>query len=151
MRKLNVEFREGRSAKAPELHALEFAERLKNPKNDGIQTDKGKRLRQAGVRDIWESAGYLLIRVHNRPRGKVFTPIDIKPDAQLSGTRVQTLRVTWGFHEDGTSFCTKDSWTNLGCANHVTVKPWTGYSVFQCSIERPESIGGISPRGVSKT
>lgn len=102
--RLGIYFEDGRSEKAPQLHALRVVSELcssdlsncekkakktipRDNQREHQHTTKGR-----GIRDKWQVAEDVGVRAHHRPGRKFFTPVDVKTDGiryvPLQGVRV---------------------------------------------------------------
>ena len=152
IKQLNLEFREGRAAKAAKLHSLETrrrsglrkAERLKKVEEKEVKAFS--HLGKLSGMDYWSERGELgrWVRVHVTPRLTKFLPMDAPEDGGRNKgpgrkTRLMASRLSQGTCNDGTRFREDDDWTtSKGCSS---MRPWTGKTVFIVNRKHDADFG----------
>ena len=72
-----------------------------------------------------------IVRLHNRLRKALFTPIDVKmPDDILSEKSVGRVRITEGMYADGRKVYICDDWTKPRNAHRALETLWVGTTTF---------------------
>ena len=127
---LNLEFRDGRSAKAAKLHSILKKERQAKAEEKTAQADVtfsesagGDHWSERGERGRW-------VRVHSVPRTMDFLPHEAAKGPG-SKTRLLSVRSTSGVDARGRQFKVEDDWTH-SIPRHCVGKglKWTGRTIF---------------------
>ena len=126
---MQLEFREGRAAKAAQLHLVQRLE----PQGE---------FREEAASDRWEERGEQgrWVRYHRTPRVAMFTPFRV-PNGPGRKTRLNTVRETIGIDEVGCRFKLTDDWTRKADAHRVLPARWTGITVFRTSEHDDKDFG----------
>ena len=127
--KLRLEYIEGRSEKAAQLHAV-------------FQKDQMPQVEERNpIADHWSERGELgrWVRVHSTPRVEKFDP-SMASRGPGRKTRLQELRVTQGVRSSGEKFREEDVWNNNYVKN-IQVQPWTGTTTFMVDKKYSKEYG----------
>ena len=129
LRRLNIEYRDGRAAKAIELHGLQENVLMEDTRRKQVRQESAQQGKK--IRDYWINLGDKTRRVHLRMRRALFPPLDMDavtcPSAEVP---MGTIRITEGVIEDGTHFLRRDNWTVPEDARRALIKTWTGTTTF---------------------
>ena len=129
LRRLNIEFRGGRAAKAVELHGVQERLLMEEKTRQELRHDSAQQGKK--IRDYWVDTGGGARRVHLRMRRALFTPVDVDAAAcPRAWAAMGKVRITEGVTEDGTQFLRRDNWTAPEDAHRALKARWTGTTTF---------------------
>ena len=122
VRRMRLEFEQGRSEKAAQLHLLQNQEEWRNIRKTGQEKKGGDRWQVRGEDGIW-------CRSHTTPRVSLFTPYKVArgPESRLAMTY---QRYTYGVTESARKFEMCDDWTVPDRRYLVLEEPWIGHTIF---------------------
>ena len=129
LKRLQLESREGRSAKAAGLQSCARGLRVERAAERQIAVCEN--YLEGSKIDHWSSRGAngMWTRVHSKPRSALFTPCRVargpaRPDL-LDG-----YRVTKGIAANGEKFEIRDDWRDGRKSHRALDKPWVGITTF---------------------
>ena len=117
-----MEFEQGRSEKAAQLHLLQNQDEWRGIRRTGHERKGGDRWDARGEGGVW-------CRCHTTPRVSLFTPYKVAkgPEPRLAMTY---QRYTYGVTESGRKFEICDDWTVPDRRHLVLEEPWVGRTIF---------------------
>lgn len=134
VKRLNMEFRDGRAKVAAQLHAMDRVE----PQGQFVKTSLGDKWDERGEKGQW-------VRRHSTPRSALFTPFRV-PHGPGRKTRLAARRETIGISESGEPFHIIDDWTRKSLAHRLMPGKWTGMTVFKVMAFDDAEFGGDQRR-----
>ena len=122
--KMRIENKDGRSAKAANLHSLQEAV---SPEWSALR----KKFEDDRGGDRWLSRGHkgLWQRMHSSPRISLFTPFKVSKGPS-AGMPLQSIRFTKGITKSGHRFEFQDNWQQAERRHHRMDEEWIGFTVF---------------------
>ena len=125
VKKMNMEYKSGRSGKAAQLHSLETREARdmwKSIMKTGHELRGGDRWIMKGERGVW-------YRAHTTPRLAKFTPYKV-PKGPSSKLALSNIRFNFGVTGGGRRFEFHDNWSTPEERHKHLEEPWVGYTLF---------------------
>ena len=135
---MEMDFPEGRSGKAAQLHSVTIDEATKNwdeLRKTGHDKRGGDDWISRGEEGSWH-------RQHSTPRVSLFTPYKVAK-GPASRIPLSHVRFTCGVTESGESFEFHDDWTLPSQKHRVLKEPWVGYTIFterSANLERVQLL-----------
>ena len=143
---LDMDYREGRSEKASQLHHVNIADN-KNEIDEVIEMnedeDKVEEGFDKGKSDKWgdRGNGKQWSRIHLNPRRALFTPYKIARGPGRK-TKLKTMRTTEGTTELGQKFKIVDDWTDPERSHRLMTVAWIGKTTFDVDTNEDIHLGG---------
>ena len=143
---LDMQYREGRSDKASQLHDVMIAQgenKFDEVAEMNEDEDKVEEGFDKGKSDKWgdRGNGKQWSRIHFNPRKALFTPYKVARGPGRK-TKLKTRRITEGTTELGQKFRIVDDWTNPERSHRLMTVAWIGKTTFEVDANEDIHLGG---------